>query len=207
MAVLTPAPLNFQQKIRSELAEGLQLSYADIIPVVLNLRVTMAATGAMPAAVLPTPQSDYFRMPGDYALLVSEMRADVTLNSISTETTASATGLNAMASVIARTTVKALNAKATLVNSDRNDLTVIETQIQNSSTNGALKSALCLASLMPVAGGSPLKFIDKGYVMPLIVPANERLTMTITLADANAAIGSTEYGLTLLGALVRSDVG
>ena len=38
---------------------------------------------------------------------------------------------------------------------------------------------------------------------PLIVPANERLQLTVNLTDAAAAQGSAEYGLAMIGALVR----
>jgi hypothetical protein len=209
MAILTPAPFNFQQKIRSELTEGLQLSYYDIIPSVLHMRTTM---DALPISGLPAVRpnfngnagTDIFRIPGDYNFLVGEVRAHVAMNNISTEDTVGATGPNALVGVRNRTIVKALNAKATLVNADRNDLRFTELDIQNSSTNGALLSPICLGMLMPEAGGSPIQLIRKGYVMPLIVPGNERLRLTVTLRDGNAAVGATEYGLTLIGALVRS---
>lgn len=205
MAILTPAPFNFQQKIRSELTEGLQLSYYDIIPSVLHMRTTLNAQGG-PARPNFTGNAgtDIFRIPGDYNFLVGEVRAHVALNSVSTENTVGATGPNALVGVRNRVIVKALNAKASLVNADRNDLRFTELDIQNSSASGASLSALCLAMLMPEAGGSPIRLIQKGYVMPLVVPGNERLRLTVTVRDGNAAVGDTEYGLTLIGALVRS---
>lgn len=211
MAILTPAPVNFQQKIRSELTEILQLSYADIIPTVISMRVTLASTGARPNATFnanfPNSSTDLFRVPGDYAFLASEVRADIAMNELSVESTVGATGLNALVGARNRTIVKAMNAKASLVNADRNGLTFVENNLQNSATNGPLLSNLCLASLMPVAGGAPLKLIDQNYVTPLVFPGNERISMTITLRDPNAALGETEYGLALIGALVRSRVG
>lgn len=205
MAILTPAPLNFQQKIRSELTEGLQLSYYDIIPSVLHLRATLTAAGgpARPNFV-GTQGTDIFRIPGDYNFLVGEVRAHLAMNSLSNEDTVGATGPNALVGVRNRSIVKALNAKVSLVNADRNDLRFTELDIQNSSANGSVISPLCLASLMPDAGGSPVKLINQGYIMPLVVPGNERLRMVVTLRDGNAAVGETEYGLTLIGALVRS---
>ena len=205
MAMLTPAPYNFQQKIRSELTEGLGLSYYDIIPSVLHMRATLNALGG-PARPAFTPNSgtDIFRIPGDYNFLVGEVHAHVAMNNISNEDTVGATGPNALVGVRNRTVVKALNAKVLLVNADRNNLRFVETDIQNSSSNGALLSPLCLATLMPEAGGSPARLIQKGYIMPLIVPGNERLLLTVILRDGNAAVGETEYGLTLIGALVRS---
>lgn len=216
MAILTPVPFNFQQKIRSELTEQYQLSYADIMPTVIHLRVAMQGTGAAApppvaaATVVPDPQSDQFRIPGDYNLLVSEVRAHVALNSLSTESAIIADGFTGMmsdATVKGRIIAKALNAKVSLFNADRNNLTFVENNLQNSSTNGALISNLCLASLMPIAGGAPLKLIDQSYVMPLIVPGNERIQMQVTLRNAAASTGLTEYGLVLVGALVRSRTG
>lgn len=205
MAILTPAPINFQQKIRSELAEGLGLSYYDIYPSVLHLRATLNAAGG-PARpnFLPNAGTDIFRIPGEYNFLVGEVHAHLAINGISTEDTVGATGPNALVGMRNRVAVKALNAKVTLVNADRNDLRFTELDIQNSSSNGAVVSPLCLGTLMPICGGSPIQLIRKGYVMPLIVPANERLRLTVTLRDGNAAAGLTEYGLTLIGAMVRA---
>jgi hypothetical protein len=206
MAILTPAPANFQQKIRSELTEALQLGYADIIPSILHLRVTLSGTGGDPATTLPTPASDIYRVSGDYNFLIGEIRAHLALNSISTETTAGV-GMMNVESVKDRMIAKALNAKVSLFNADRNDLRFVENNIQNSSVGGPLISDLCLASIMPLAGGSSIKLIQKGYIMPLVVPGNERLQMKVTLSDAGASTGATEYGLTLIGALVRMRAG
>ena len=209
MAILTPAPANFQQRIRSELIEALQLGYADIIPSILHMRVTLAGTTIVnkAATVLPTPASDIFRVSGDYNFLIGEIRAHIALNSVSTESTAAMTGMMADSSVRGRMIAKALNAKVSLFNADRNDLRFVENNIQNSSVGGPLLSNLCLASLMPLAGGSSVKLINQGYIMPLIVPNNERLQMQVTLSNAMASTGATEYGLTCIGALVRMRAG
>jgi hypothetical protein len=205
VAILTPAPYNFQQKIRSELTEGLSLSYYDIIPSVLHLRATLTpGSGAARPNFTGNTGSDIFRVPGDYNFLVGEVRAHIAMNALSSEDTVGAVGPNALVGVRNRTIVKALNAKATLVNADRNDLRFTELDIQNSSSNGSVVSPLCLGSLLPAAGGAPIKLIRNGYVAPLIVPGNERLRMNVILRDGNAAAGETEYGLTLIGALVRS---
>lgn len=214
MAILTPVPFNFQQKIRSELTEQYQLSYADIIPTVIHLRVSLQGTGApapgQAATVLPDAQSDQFRIPGDYNFVVSEVRGHVALDALSSESAIIANGFTGMlsdATVKGRVIAKALNAKASLFNADRNNLTFVENNLQNSSTNGALLSNICLATLLPLAGGAPLKLIDQSYVMPLIVPGNERLQMQVTLRNAAASTGLTEYGLVCVGALVRSRTG
>ena len=205
MAILTPAPFNFQQKIRSELTEGLMLSYYDIIPSVLHLRATLTpGSGSSRPNYTGNAGSDIFRIPGDYNFLVGEVRAHVAMNALGSEDTIGAAGPNALVGVRNRTIVKALNAKVTLVNADRNDLRFTELDIQNSSNNGAVVSPLCLGTLLPAAGGAPIKLIRNGYIAPLIVPGNERLRMNVIIRDGNAAAGETEYGLTLLGALVRS---
>jgi hypothetical protein len=210
MAILTPAPANFQQKIRSELTEGLQLGYADIIPSVLHLRVTMSGTNIVNkvATTLPIPASDIYRVGGDYNFLIGEIRAHLALNGVSTEATGGDfAGMMDDTTVKGRMIAKALNAKVSLFNADRNDLRFVENNIQNSSVGGPLISDLCLGSIMPLAGGSSIKLIQKGYIMPLIVPGNERLQMKVTLTDPGASTGATEYGLTCIGALVRMRAG
>jgi hypothetical protein len=202
MSLLTPAPFNFQQRIRSELIEGLQLSYNDIIPTIIHLRVTMIGDGL----VVPPQATDTFRIPGDYNFLVAEMHAHVVLNSPTTEEIGTG-GILALYGIKNRVAAKALNAKALLVNADRNDLTFVEANISNSSSNGNVQSPLVLGTLMPICGGAPIKMIDQGYIAPLIVPANERLQLTVNLTDAVAAKGSAEYGLAMIGALVRMRVG
>lgn len=215
MAILTPAPFNYQQKIRSELTEGLQLSYADIMPTIIHMRLTtQSAPGPNPedpraGAVAPPLQYDTYRIPGDYNFLVTEIHAHLAMTTLSEENTtgAATTGLVAKGTVKDRTIAKALNAFVSLVNADRNDLTFVEGDIYNSSSGGSVYSRLCLASLMPLCGGAPIKLVDQNYVAPLIVPANERLRMGLTVTDAGAALGQTEYGLALIGALVRMRVG
>ena len=211
MAILTPAPRNFQQRIRSELTEALNLSYYDIIPVALALRTTLSpSSGALPAVrpnFQPVAGTDIYRVPGDYALVVGEIRGHIAMNQLGSEDTVGATGLNALVGARNRLYVKALNTKVTLVNADRNDLTFVESSIQNSSSQGGVFSPLSLASLLPGCGGSPIKLINKGYVMPFIVPGNERLKLSVACLDGNAAVGQTEYGLTMLGAFVRSRAG
>lgn len=210
MAILTPAPANFQQKIRSELAEALQLGYADIIPSILHMRVTLAGTTIVnnAATVLPTPASDIFRVGGDYNFLIGEIRAHLALNSVSTEETGGdLNGFMADTSVKGRMIAKAANAKVSLFNADRNDLRFVENNIQNSSVGGPLISDLALSTILPLAGGSAIKLINQGYVMPLIVPGNERLQMRVSLTNAAASTGATEYGLTCIGALVRMRAG
>jgi hypothetical protein len=209
VAILTPAPINFQQKIRSELAEALRLNFGDIFPTILHLRVTLGGTlnpGPPPTVTLPTPGNDIFRIPGDYSLLVGEIRGHIALNELSQESTTAPTntGLLNIAGVRNRVVAKALNARMVLVNADRDNLKFVETDIANSANPLGISANLCLANLLPAAGGSPIKLIGDGDVMPLIVPGNERIKLTVALNDENASLGQTEYGLTLMGAFVRS---
>ena len=201
MAMLTPAPINFQQRIRSALAEGLRLNYGDIFPTVLHLRTTLASPNA---TTLPSPGIDTYRTPGDYALVVGEVRAHIAINVLSAETTVAKTGLLRVNSIQDRVIAKAMNARVTLVNADRDNLKLIETDISNSANPLGVSASLALSSLMPEAGGSPLNLIGDGDVMPFLVPANERLRLQVQLNDAMTGMVETEYGLVLMGAFVRS---
>ena len=201
MAILTPAPINFRQQIRSELSEALRLTYADIYPTALHLRVTMASTAGIPN-VLPAPQFDTFRIPGDYTLVVGEIRAHIALNELSSE--AVGTGLLSAIDIDSRIVCKAMNARATLVNADRDNLKVIETVISNSASPTGLAGSIALSDLMPTAGGAPMRFIGGGKALPLIVPGNERLQLRVELTNADTGLLETEYGLVLMGAFCRS---
>lgn len=204
MALLTPAPYNFKQTIRSALAESLQLSWSDIFPTMLHLRTTMASGGVFGAATLPAPGIDTFRIPGDYSLVVGEIRAHIAISTPSAEATQAGAGFLALGNFQDRVIAKAMNARVTLVNADRDNLKAIETDISNSSNPLGFSGSLALSTLLPMAGGCPLKFISEGDVMPYLAGANERLRMTVTLNDADTGLEATEYGLVLMGAFVRS---
>lgn len=206
MAILTPAPINFKQQIRSELAEALRLNYGNIFPTALHLRVTLGSGGVSGAAVLPSPGVDTYRSPGDYALVVGEIRAHIAINTPSAETTAGGfkTGLLSVNAMQDRVIAKAMNARVSLVNADRDNLKLVESDIANSANPLGVFGSMALSTLMPVAGGSPLRLITDSDVMPYLLPANERLRLTVQLRDAETGLGETEYGLVLLGAFVRS---
>lgn len=203
MALLTPAPYNFKQTIRSALAESLQLSWSDIFPTMLHLRTTMASGGVFGAATLPAPGIDTFRIPGDYSLVIGEIRAHIAISTPSAEVSNPA-GFLALDNFQDRVIAKAMNARVTLVNADRDNLKLIETDIANSSNPLGFSGSLALSTLLPMAGGCPLKFISEGDVMPYLAGANERLRMTVSLNDADTGLEATEYGLVLMGAFVRS---
>lgn len=202
MAMLTPAPINFRQTIRSALVETLQLNWGDIFPTVLHLRTTLASTGVPGAAVLPAPGIDTYRAPGDYSLIVGEVRAHIAINSPSTE--AYSTGFLSVPSYQDRVIAKAMNARVTLVNADRDNLKLIETDINNSASPIGISASLALSTLLPMAGGCPMRLISDTDVMPFLVGANERLRLQVQLNDAETGLGETEYGLVLMGAFVRS---
>lgn len=200
MAMLTPAPLNFRQTIRSALVESLQLNWGDIFPTVLHLRTTLASG---PGPTVPAPGIDTYRMPGDYSLVIGEIRAHIALNEPSAEA-GGGSGFLGLPSYRDRVISKAMNARVTLVNADRDNLKAIETDINNSVSPLGVSGTLALSTLMPLAGGFPLRFISEGDVMPYLVGANERLRLQVQLNDADTGIGETEYGLVLMGAFVRS---
>jgi hypothetical protein len=195
MAILTPLPKNMEPVIRSQLAEALQLSYNDIIPSILTLRVTQANT---------TEQIfDVYRMPGDFAFVISEIRGHLAINNLGGETTAG-TGMLNVGGVRNRVIAKALNAQIQLTNPDRDDLRYVERDLTN-TVNNVVINYLSLAMLLPIAGGAPIKLIKDRDVQPLIVPPNERLKLTFQQAVALGADDQqTEYGLDFVGALVRA---
>ena len=195
MAILTPLPKNMEPVIRSQLAEALQLSYNDIIPSILTLRVTQANT---------TDQIfDVYRMPGDFAFVISEIRGHLAINNLGGETTAG-TGMQVVGGVRNRVIMKALNAQIQLTNPDRDDLRYVERDLTN-TVNNVVINYLSLAMLLPIAGGSSIKLIKDRDVQPLIVPPNERLKMTFQQAVALGVDDQqTEYGLDFVGALVRA---
>lgn len=202
MALLTPMPVNFRQTIRSALAEALRLNYGDIFPTVLHLRTTLDGTAGLPA-----PGVDIYRTPGDYSLVIGEIRAHIALNALGAEGEqigGGGTGLLQMPGMQSRVIAKAMNARVSLVNADRDNLKLIENDITNTSSPLGVYGTLALSSLMPMAGGSPIRLIADGDVMPFLVPANERLRMTVSVNDADTAGLPTEYGLVLMGAFVRS---
>jgi len=196
MAILTPMPVNFDPKIRSALTEALQLSgYNDIIPAIIHLRVTQADSTA--------PLFDTFRMPGDFAFACYQIRGHIAINSLTNEVVG-AGGLMDIGGVRNRVIAKALNMRFNLNNPDRDDMRIIETDLQN-SVNGVAQNSLCLATLLPIAGGGPMDFINDYDVTPLIINANERMKLT---AQQAVALGvddqQTEYGLVFMGALARA---
>lgn len=197
MAQMTPAPSNFMEPIRSALAETLGLSYADIIPQVMNLRVTLDST--------KTSDTDEYRIDGGYHFIGYEVRAHVASNVISSEVYAGAAGtLTSFGALQQLIAAKALNCRVELFNPDREALRYIETDVQNAAGNVA--TSLSLGSLLPLAGGAPIKFCEGNEILPLLVMEGDRIRMKATLNETAAAIvgQQTEYGLTIIGAYTRA---
>jgi hypothetical protein len=197
MAQMTPAPGNFMEPIRSALAETLGLSYADILPQVMNLRVTLDST--------KISDTDEYRIDGGYHFIGYEVRAHIASNVPSAEAYAGAAGtLTSFGSFQHFMAAKALNCRVELFNPDREALRYIETDVQNSGGNVA--TSLSLAALLPIAGGAPIKFCEGNEIVPLLVMEGDRIRMKATLNETAAEIvgQQTEYGLTIFGAYVRA---
>lgn len=205
MAFLTPAPQNFMQPIRSAIAEAFGLGWLDIEPVLLHFRVTLDSSNGAAG------NKDIFRVPQGRTFLGYEMRGHVGMNNIGTEPLSSTTtSVMALASVRNRILQKAMNARVTLKHLDCDKMEIVQTDVDNNVGNGV---TLPLAAIM---FGKVVKWCRGNDVAPMIVPEDKRLQCNVTLADVAAVGGgtaangysaaglSTEYGVTLAGALVRS---
>lgn len=200
MALLTHAPSNFMQPIRSAIAEALEIGWHDIAPVFIHFRIPLTAATGLAGG------KDIYRVEGGYDLLVWEMRAHIALNAITSEALSSVAGsLLGIAGAKNRVAVKAMNARATLKNIDKDGVEIIDTNVTDST--GVTAVTLPLWAIMR----TPVKWCEGNDVMPLIVPEGDRLQCDIKLTDVTAdatpvtnAGGATEYGVTLIGGLVRS---
>lgn len=184
MEASIPAPPKYtQEKIRSLVEEAKKLTMSNLRDDVVTLRALLSST--------TLTGQDTFQVPSGRVFLIREIRAHLALQTPGTEVL----GVGGMQSSFMfqdRVAAKALQARVQLVNQDRSDLKVIESDIGTNNT-------LCLASLLPVCGGAPIYF---GEEFPLIVPPIETLRLDVTLTDATTAGLATEYGLTLIGSMV-----
>lgn len=202
MIQLTPMPANFQQPIRSAIAEALGLSWYDLAPTMIHFRNVLTAAAAS--------ATDTFRVEGGWAFVAWEMRAHIGMNSMSTEAlSTTATSLLALPGAKNRTIVKAMNARCTLSLPDAEGVGIIETDVQN-STGQLSVDGLPLSALMPLCGGAPVRWVEGNDVLPLIIPEDNRIKCVTTLNDvatvggATSAGASTEYGVSLIGAFIRA---
>jgi len=190
MALMTPAPQNFMEPIRSALAETLGLSYADILPQILHLRVALDQN--------VVSGIDEYRIDGGYHFLVWEVHAHLAPNAMNP------LELDPIdfAALKKHHRAKAWNCNFSLYNPDREAMKFTETDVQNSAGNVALASNL--GDLLK----QPVKFCEGNDIMPLIVMENDRLRMSASLVktafDGDAGLDTTEYGVMLIGAFVRA---
>lgn len=190
MAQMTPAPQNFMEPIRSAIAETLGLSYADVLPQILHLRVSLDknATAAL----------DEYRIDGGYHFLVWEAHAHIAPNALAP----AGAGEAGIADLKKYHRAKAWNCSISLYNPDREAMRYIENDVQNSAGNTAV--SMNLGDLMK----RPVKFCEGNDIMPLLVMENDRLRMGASLIktafDDDAGLDTTEYGVMLIGAFIRA---
>lgn len=200
MAILTPAPINFQQPIRSAIMEGLGLGWSDIEPVAIHFRVSLTAATGLAGA------TDEFRIPQGRQFLGYEMFGHIGMDVLGTELlSTTATSPLSIAGARNRTLAKAMNARAQLRHLDAEKQRIIDTDVRDSS--GVTSITLPLSAIM---FGRKVRWVNGNDIAPLIVPDNNRIQCTITLNDVTTIGGTTaaglqtEYGVTLAGVLVRS---
>ena len=188
-------PTNLSERIRSHIRETLTLSTQDFMSQTVEMVVTLNRSNGVAGG------SDQYLVPGEYVFLVGEIRGHIALDSISTETLFGA-GLGAVGGVMNRAQLKAQNTKIKLVDVDSQNRRII-----HESTPDVPDASVCLSSLLPVAGGSPIQFVDDNDITPLIIGPGHTLRLDVELSAALGAIASddaaTEYGVQLVGALVR----
>jgi len=193
MALMTPAPQNFMEPIRSALAETLGLSYADILPQILHLRVALDQN--------VVSGIDEYRIDGGYHFLAWEAHAHIAPNALApTES-----GLSLATDIAALRKyhrAKAWNCSFSLYNPDREAMKYVENDVQNSAGNVAL--SMNLGDLLK----RPAKFCEGNDIMPLLVMENDRLRMGASLIKtdftSDAGLDTTEYGVMLIGAFIRA---
>lgn len=197
MAALTPMPRNLQQPMRSAIAESFGLNWLDLAPVLVHFRVALNKDNG------EAGDTDYFRVPQGRKFLGWEMRAHIGMNAIGSEALSSTlTSPLALASVKERELIKAMNARLILRHIDMDKMEVVQTDVRNSSQRNV---TLPLSALM--FGG--VQWCRGNDIAPLIVQEDNRLEAEVFLSDVTAVGGvtpageETEYGVTLVGALIR----
>lgn len=150
-------------------------------PVIVVLRTPLNTT--------TTSNSDTYRVPNPYNLLVQRVRGMFGFRALTSETL-TITGVG-NPDIIERVMMHASNCRVELKNDDK-DYDVIDNQ------------QLVLAPILPELGGAPVEFDP-----PLNVLTGQTLKMTVSLNDTTTAVvgGNSEYGLVLEGVLVRTDGG
>lgn len=179
------APANMNQSVRSRVYElGQQLSPEDYRAVAVPLYAVLNAAA--------TSGSDTYRVPATHNLAIEQIRSHLVLKAFDQELltlnhASDVTKGVGAPTITDRVRLKAMNCRLDLKNSDRE---------QKLFDNHSLALASLLSGM-----GDPLDF----SVEPHIVPAGETLLMNATLINTDAKMigGDTEYGLVLIGKLIR----
>lgn len=145
-----------------------------------------------------TTKTATYRVPNTHQLVIHEIVGHLAFNDVAAgefDATGAAIQTSIKAATPAdmpgRALLKAMNCHITLQNSDRSQPVI-------DSSGGA---KLSLASVLPMTGGNAVDFRKA----PHIVPNGETLELTVELEDNTADVlgGETEYGLVLIGTLIR----
>jgi hypothetical protein len=133
---------------------------------------------------------DVFRVPTTHDFVIEKILPHLALTDLANEV-ATPIGNAVVAGIMDRMVMKAANARIDLQNTDRNQKVI----------DGR---SLSLASIYGPAGGDPIDLKDT----PHKIPAGESVRLDVALiaiggAAANVEKGKTQYGIVLVGKLVR----
>lgn len=180
------APENAVQSVRSRIWElGKDLSPEDYRAIAVPLYAILGASN--------TSGTDSYRTPTTHNFVIEQVRGHLALQAFDGElltmnhASDNTKGVGGP-DVVGRMLMKAMNARLDLKNSDRE---------QKLFDNHPLS----LASILSAVGGQPLDWSAE----PHIVPAGETLQFSASLINVDAKMlgGLTEYGVTLIGKLIR----
>lgn len=170
-------PKSAFEKLRARLTEYLGFTDGDYRAVVVPLKVSLSA-----ALLTDTAK---FQVPGTYKFALHEIRGHLQITDVSAESLAIA-GLGNL-SYLDRLAAKAANCKLQLVNADRDSLRIFERPNSSDLVVQALRE-------------ETIKFKE-----PMMFGNSENIQLTGTLVDTATDIvgGATEYGVLLVGTLIR----
>lgn len=178
------------QPIRSLVHELTQIGPEDYRGVIIPLYVVLDTT--------TLTNTKAYRVPSTHNLVIHEIIGHLGLIGLLDEVLAvnhasAGTGIGSSSTdgtvdFLGRALFKAMNAKLTLSNTDR-------------SQDVFLNQTVNLASITPIVGG---RMVDLSR-MPHIIPAGETIEVGVTLQQTDDKVvgGDTEYGVVLIGHLVR----
>lgn len=152
-----------------------------------RLFVRPAVVTMKTALLSGTTQGSYnFRVPSEEVFLIKEMRGHLSNN-------------NGDGEALQLGNFTAMTPEQYIVAKARNCLVTLERTDRQLAI--AIESGFCLADVLPAAGGLPIRFDEMGPAW--IIPPSESLKMTATLLDTALVGQSSNYGLTISGALLR----